>query len=152
MNKYEQITALLKEITQEIESIEVATITEEGARLSSALEETMYQTSNLKDGLDKVMEAYGELDEKVKEKGREYMDNHTKQKKYEGEKVSLQYRIVRKFILNGEYDPKFAEAGDPKPNSQKIKAYEEATGKLPAGVGEKVGAYLNYKAITTDEA
>ena len=90
--------------------------------------------------------------EVVKERIKELAAESPKLKKYEGKFLNIGY--IRKSSLvvvdSSVADPKYTKIKY-MPQTDKIKLYKKATGKLPDGIGEKVSEYPTFTLLKTDE-
>lgn len=85
-----------------------------------------------------------ESKDKLKERFIEVAQKNPKLKKYEGDRVSVGYRMTRRKTVKGDPDKKFYTL-EKKPNAKAIDAYREATGDLPTGIEEATYEYITFK-------
>ncbi len=115
--------------------------------LTKAVDDTLVLSDEAEDVLYNLCEAekfIEEAKEKLKTRFMEVAQQNPKLKKYEGDKVSVGYRMTRRKEIIGGPDPKFVVV-ERKPNTKAIDAYQDAMGKLPDGIDEKTFEYITFK-------
>lgn len=103
---------------------------------------------NVLDELLKAEEFIDEAKKKLRERFLKVAQENPKLKKYEGDKVSVGYRMTRRKKVTGDPDKKFYSL-EKKPDTKAIEAYREATGELPVGITEQTYEYITFKQNKT---
>lgn len=159
IQKLQEAKRNLQEAEVLISEIDVVEEVGESYRLTTEMELILLEVSNIKNSLDSIIGtsgAFKTLQNTITEKLIGFFRDNHKQKKYEGEKVEVGYRVVnRKSILDGA-DSRFFLI-EKKPNNKAIDEYRKSTitdenpdGLLPFGVQLKTSEYVTFKALNNE--
>lgn len=128
---------------EKIKSLDLSEVVGDNLRLSDKADEILGELLEA----EKFIE---EAKDKLKEKFLEIAKKNPKLKSYEGDRVKVGYVMRRQKKINGNPDDKFVIV-EKKPNTETIKIYQEATGKLPDGIEEQTFEYINFKMVAMKE-
>ena len=158
----QNIRGELKEVDQLIQKMEVEKKVGEKYVITKEYEQSALEIQKIREGMKDISnnKRDGSLDlleEGAKERVKEFFQKHFHQKKYEGDYVSIGYRVVERKDITGIPDERFVTM-TPKPNTEAINEYMRATisdknpdGKLPEGISLKTFEYINFKIIGDGE-
>lgn len=118
-----------------------------GLDLTKTKGDSLVLTEEAEEVLEQLLEVEQFLDDtkkSLKDRFLKVAQENPKLKKYEGDRVSVGYRMTRRKKVTGDPDKKFYTT-EKKPNTSAIEAYREATGELPTGISEKTYEYITFK-------